>query len=197
MAREERPKIEIDREKEMRTTEISRMIAEGGLGTRATHYEIVKEASSGKNVVTATGNVLNELVANLGVLFVKLHQYHWYVTGSDFYTLHAKFEELYNETLANFDEFAERVVTKGERPYSTLAEFIEHATITEQPYTDPISSEQMVGNLIDDYEKIKAIALEGIDAASEEGDPVTEDMLIGYVQQIDLNVWMLRSFINK
>lgn len=194
MARENRPRIEIERE--ARSTEISRMIAEGGLGSRATHYNIVKRSSE-KNAITQTGNILNELVANLGVLFVKLHQYHWFVTGSDFYTLHEKFEELYNEALANFDAFAERLVTKGERPYSTLLEFLQHSTISEKPYIDPISSEQMVGNLISDYEAIKEIALEGVEAAQEENDPVTEDMFIGFIQQIDLNVWMLRSFINK
>lgn len=194
MARNNRPRVEIDRE--TRTMEISRMIAEGGLGTEATHYKVVKR-NARKGVVTATGNILNELVANLGVLFVKLHQYHWHVTGSEFYTLHEKFEELYNQALAHFDEFAERLVTKGERPYSTLLEFLQHATISEKPYFDPISSEQMVGNLITDYETLKAIALDGIEAAQEENDPVSEDMFIGFVQQTDLNVWMLRSFINK
>lgn len=194
MTRENRLRIEIEREKEMRTAEISRMIEEGGLGTRTTHYEIVKKSSSGKGVVTATGNVLNELVANLGVLFVKLHQYHWYVTGANFYTLHEKFEELYNEALANFDAFAERLVAKGERPYSTLLEYLQYATIKEKPYIDHISSEQMVGNIVSDLEIIKSIALEGVDAASDEGDPVTEDMLIGYVEQLDITIWMLRSF---
>lgn len=197
MAREDRPRIEVDREREMRTAEISQMIDEGGLGTRATHYKIVKNASSGKGITTATGTALNELVANLGVLFVKLHQYHWYVTGSNFFTLHEKFEELYNEASTYFDAFAERLIAKGENPCSTLSEFVAYATIEEKPYTEPISSEQMVGNLISDYEKIKDVALEGIEAAGDESDSVSEDMLIGYVEQIDLTVWMLRAFINK
>lgn len=197
MTRENRPRIEIDREKETRTAEISQMIGEGGLGTRTTHYEIVKNASSKKIVTTATGSVLNKLVANQGVLYVKLHQYHWYVTGSDFFTLHDKFEELYDTASEHFDAFAERMVAKGEKPYSTLGEFIEHATIEEKPYTDNISSEQMVGNIISDYEKIKQVAQEGVAAASDEGDAVTEDMLIGYIEEIDLNIWMLRAFLNK
>lgn len=197
MARENRPRIEIDRAKETRTAEISQMIDEGGLGTRTTHYEIIKNASSKTGAITATGEALNRLVANQGVLYVKLHQYHWYVTGSDFFTLHDKFEELYNEASEHFDAFAERMIAKGEKPYSTLSEFIEHATIEEKPYTDAISSEQMVGNIISDFEKIKQVAHEGIKAADDEGDAVTEDMLIGYVEQIELTVWMLRSFLNK
>src|SRR5699024_7758085 len=72
-------------------------------------------------------SVVNELVANQGVLYVKLHQYHWYVQGPDFYTLHEKFEELYDETSEKFDLFAERLLAIGEKPYSTLSEYLEHA----------------------------------------------------------------------
>lgn len=197
MTREHRPRIEIDREEETRTSEISQMIGEGGLGTRTTHYEIVKNASSKTGATTATGEALNKLVANQGVLYVKLHQYHWYVTGSDFFTLHDKFEELYNEASGHFDAFAERMIAKGEKPYATLSEFIEYASIEEKPYTDAISSEQMVANIINDFEKIKLIAQDGVQAASDEGDAVTEDMLIGYVEEIELNVWMLRAFLNQ
>lgn len=197
MAREERPRIEIDRQKEMRTEEISKMIDEGGLGVRSTHYDIVKNASSTDTKPGSTvGTVLNELVANQGVFYVKLHQYHWYVTGSDFYTLHDKFEELYNDATEYFDAFAERLVSIGEKPYSTLAEFIEHASIDEQPYNDHIPGHKMVENVIHDFEQIKEIALQGIELAGEANDPVSEDMFIDYVDYIDKTNWMLNAFIN-
>lgn len=44
-AKDDRAKIEIDRKKETRTKEISKMISEGGLGAR-TYYNIKKNASS-------------------------------------------------------------------------------------------------------------------------------------------------------
>ena len=40
---------------------------------------------------------LNLQIANWSVLYTKLHRFHWYVKGSLFFTLHAKFEELYDE----------------------------------------------------------------------------------------------------
>lgn len=40
----ERPKIVVDRREEMRTKETSRMISEGGLGSRA-HYNVKKVSS--------------------------------------------------------------------------------------------------------------------------------------------------------
>ena len=140
---------------------------------------------------------VNELVANQGVFFVKLHQYHWYVQGPHFFTLHDKFEELYNESNEHFDAFAERLIAKGQKPYSTLGEFLEHASIKETPYTKKLTAEEMVSNIVEDFKTLKSIANEGIEAASASGDASTEDMLIGYVDSIDLNIWMLQAYLGK
>lgn len=140
---------------------------------------------------------VNELVANEGVFFVKLHQYHWYVQGPHFFTLHEKFEELYNQSNEYFDAFAERLIAKGEKPYSTLSEYLEVSSIKETPYTKKLSAEEMVGNIVADFRTLKSIAVEGIKAASASGDASTEDMLIDYVDSIDLNVWMLQAYLGK
>lgn len=142
-------------------------------------------------------SVVNQLVANQGVLFVKLHQYHWYVQGTHFFTLHEKFEELYNDTNENFDAFAERLIAKGEKPFSTLGEYLEHASITEKVYDKKIEADDMVRNLIDDYQTIKTITVKGIDLAGEEQDSVTEDMLIAYLEGIDQTIWMLQAFLGN
>jgi len=148
------------------------------------------------NQATAA-NTVNHLVANLGVLYVKLHQYHWYVQGAHFYTLHEKFEELYNEVNQYFDEFAERLIAKGEKPYSTLAEYLEHASISEKPYEEKIPADKMVENLVDDYRTIRDVTEKGIDLADKEGDSVTEDLLTGYKNDVDNTIWMLQAYIGK
>src|SRR5699024_1256272 len=140
---------------------------------------------------------VNELVANQGVFFVKLHQYHWYVQGPHFFTLHDKFEELYDESNEHFDAFAERLIAEGQKPYSTLGEFLEQASIKETPYTQKLTAEEMVSNIVEDFKTLKSIANEGIEAASASGDASTEDMLIGYVDSIDLNIWMLQAYLGK
>lgn len=37
---------------------------------------------------------LNQQVANWTVAYTKLHNFHWYVKGPNFFSLHVKFEEL-------------------------------------------------------------------------------------------------------
>jgi len=61
MAKDEsndRPKIVVDRKKEMRTKDTSKMIDEGGLGSR-THYDIEKVSSPDQEIDT-NGNENNK-----------------------------------------------------------------------------------------------------------------------------------------
>ena len=47
---------------------------------------------------------LNELLSDLNVFYRKLQNYHWNVTGQDFFQAHSKLEELYNEIRYLFNE---------------------------------------------------------------------------------------------
>ena len=49
---------------------------------------------------------LNQQVANWTVAYTKLHNFHWYVKGPNFFSLHEKFEELYNEASQYVDDLA-------------------------------------------------------------------------------------------
>lgn len=182
--------IEIEKTEDPKSRADSRMVGEGGLGAE-TYYE-------GKSHDALPVNqTLNKLVANQSVLYMKIHQFHWYVKGPHFYTLHVKFEELYEQATVYMDEFAERLLAKNERPISTLAESLELADIEEKKYEEKMSAEEMVECLVGDFCKITDIAKKGIQEAGEAGDDVTEDMLIGFVEYMDTTVWMLRSYIGK
>lgn len=138
---------------------------------------------------------VNKIVATQGVLFTKLHQHHWYVKGDRFFTLHEKFEELYDEVNAQFDEFAERLLTIGGKPYSTLKEFIDHSSIKESPYTKDVSSDEMVKSVLKDFEIVVEDLDKGITLAGEAGDDVTEDLCIGYKTSLEKHMWMFRYYL--
>lgn len=65
-------------------------------------------------------DVLNEQVANWTVLYTKIHNFHWFVKGPHFFSLHVKFEELYNEASEHIDELAERILAIGGSPVATM-----------------------------------------------------------------------------
>ena len=52
---------------------------------------------------------LNCLLADLNVFYRKLQNYHWNVKGKDFFTMHEKLEEYYDEINEQIDEVAEHI----------------------------------------------------------------------------------------
>lgn len=138
---------------------------------------------------------LNELVSTYSVLYTKLHNYHWYVTGPSFFTLHEKFEELYNEITANLDEVAERILTKGGKPVATLKEHLELSRVQEA--TGSETSEEMVQTIIDDFQSTMKLIKEAMEEAANQGDDRTEDMLNATFQSLEKHTWMLSAFLGK
>ncbi|MDT4052163.1 Dps family protein, partial [Staphylococcus arlettae] len=122
-------------------------------------------------------NVLNKQVANWTVAFTKLHNFHWYVKGPNFFSLHTKFEELYDEASQYVDDLAERILAVGGNPVGTLKESLEMSIIDEagKGYT----AEQMVSELSKDFTNVSKQLEEAIEVASDAEDDVTEDMFIG------------------
>lgn len=139
---------------------------------------------------------LNELVGTLGVLFVKLHQYHWFVEGDKFFALHELFEDYYDETNEYFDEYAERMLALELAPVSTMKEFLDVSWIEEKAYSKKMTHQEMVKSVKDDFTTIIGKLKEGIDLTAEAGDDVTNDMLIETRGTIEKHNWMLRAFLN-
>lgn len=137
---------------------------------------------------------LNEIVASFGVLYIKLHQYHWNLKGKHFFTLHEKLEEIYDGVTENLDEVAERIRQLDAYPVSTLKEFLELSIIKEREYKE-MSGSEMVEDLLNDYETLNNKYLAGIEEFSS--DPVTADMLTQFAISTQKTVWMLKAYLNK
>jgi starvation-inducible DNA-binding protein len=140
-------------------------------------------------------NVLNRQIANWNILFVKLHNYHWYVKGEQFFTLHAKFEELYNEAATHIDELAERLLAIGGQPIATMKEYIEESSINEAIGKE--DSVQMVQSIIHDYSKIIEELKQGMSIAEELNDETTGDMLLAIHSSLEKHLWMLNAYLGN
>lgn len=139
--------------------------------------------------------VLNRQIAGWSVLYTKLHNFHWYVKGPNFFTLHAKFEELYNLATANMDEVAERLLTIGGRPVATIAEQLRLSPIEE--VQGQLSAEEMVEHVVADLNAMLNVIRQGIHEAGEAEDNATEDMMIGFTAALDKEIWMLNAFLGR
>lgn len=139
--------------------------------------------------------ILNKQLSNNTVLWTKLHNFHWYVKGPNFFSLHAKFEELYNSTGVAVDELAERILTIGGEPIAKLTEALEESSIDEGEYG--LDAKQMVKQLTEDFDVIVAELNQGVKVADEAGDDRTADMFTGLAQDFEKNNWMLKSYLGE
>jgi len=137
---------------------------------------------------------INQQIANWNMLYTKLHRYHWYVKGPHFFTLHAKFEELYEEAAETMDELAEQLLSIGGQPISTLKEHIEQATIEEN--TNSLSAEEMVQAIVKDFSLIIDELKTGMELAEQNNDEVTSDLFLSIIEKLTKHNWMLKSFLN-
>ncbi|WP_209330791.1 Dps family protein [Lunatimonas salinarum] len=136
---------------------------------------------------------LNKLLANYHVHYQKLRNFHWNVTGGDFFELHNQFEELYNEAFANIDLIAERIRVFGMKPYSLMKDYLTHADIKE--VSTDLKSREMVEEVLRDFQVLVDNMNECAEKVSDLGDTATEDMLISFIKSLEMHHWMLTSFL--
>lgn len=138
---------------------------------------------------------MNLLLANYHIHYQKLRNYHWNVKGPDFFDIHERFEMAYDEAKVNIDDIAERIRVFGQTPMSTLKEYLETAEIKETVPT--LTSNEMVKEIISDYEILLSFMSEVVDAAIEIGDVGTEDLMKDFMKSIEKSHWMLTAFISN
>ncbi|WP_010678508.1 Dps family protein [Bacillus timonensis] len=144
---------------------------------------------------TQLNEMVNKQVANWSVLYIKLHNYHWYVKGSQFFTLHVKFEELYNEAAVHIDELAERLLAIGGKPVATMKEILEMSSVKEANGNE--NAEEMVATISNDFSILIGELKEGMKVAADVDDETTGDMLLAIHKELEKHNWMLQSFLGK
>ncbi len=134
---------------------------------------------------------LNHLIAIYTVTAQNARFCHWNVVGPHFEDDHELFGEIYGELSEEVDLFAERIRALRLSPISSLASILTEAKFEE--YTLPMTARTMQKHMLRDYEHIGLKMREFADVTSE--DPVTQDIVVGSLRQIDKRAWMLRSIL--
>jgi starvation-inducible DNA-binding protein len=136
---------------------------------------------------------VNKQVANWTVLYVKLHNYHWFIKGHHFFTLHEKFEVFYDEAAGYIDELAERLLSIGGKPIGTIKECLEIATVKEA--TGSEGEQEMVKTIYADFSLLINELKVVIGLAEKEEDQGTADILVGIQKNLLKHMWMLQAFL--
>jgi starvation-inducible DNA-binding protein len=138
--------------------------------------------------------LLKYALADQHVLFMRMRNYHWNVTGPQFIELHKLIEDQYEQIADAIDNTAERIRQYGDFAPGTLKEMLELARLTEEPGVP--SAREMVANLVADHESIIRQLREDTKAAGETfGDTSVEDYFINLVQDHQKMAWLLRAHL--
>ena len=137
-------------------------------------------------------NGLTQVLADTFVLYFKTHSFHWNVEGPHFSALHDLFSQQYTELWNATDEIAERIRALDEYAPVSARVMAEAANIEESDNGVP-SSQVMLKNLVADQTLWIKDAEDALEAASEEGDTGTEDLLAPLISAHEKMRWMLKS----
>ncbi|MEC5268565.1 DNA starvation/stationary phase protection protein [Heyndrickxia coagulans] len=139
---------------------------------------------------------LNQELSNFTVLYIKLHRYHWYIQGKNFFTLHAYFEDLYQAFSKQMDVLAERVLAIGGRPLATMSKFLDRKSLVEASADN--EEGELLQQLREDLAQLaKEIRETGISLAEERKDDATVNLLTRFLARFDKDIWMLDAMADK
>lgn len=135
---------------------------------------------------------LNSFLSELAVFYRKLQNYHWNVQGKDFFTMHQKLEEYYDEINEEIDVVAEHILMLGYQPLGTLTDYLENATI-EETKNEKVKSCFILTNLIEDYTILLQRANKIKRLADEKSSYSTSTMIDECISAYMKNLWMLKQ----
>jgi len=136
---------------------------------------------------------LGRLEADTFTLYLKMHYYHWNVTGPRFRELHLTFEEQYRDLWEATDEIAERIRALGFWAPGTLAEFSRLTSVSDAEAIP--GAETMIEKLVEGHETVLATAREVLGLAEPAADGATVDLVTERIARHEKMAWMLAASI--
>jgi starvation-inducible DNA-binding protein len=138
---------------------------------------------------------LNTLLASYQLFYMNVRGFHWNIRGDKFFTLHAKFEELYTDALTKIDEIAERILTLGFTPTHAFSDYIEQSTIEE--IKNESKDVVCVQHILSGLQSLIEIEREVAAVSSEVGDDGTNDLITTYIREQEKLVWMYNAYLKQ
>ncbi len=138
---------------------------------------------------------LNVLLANYSIFYQNTRGAHWNIKGNDFFTLHLKFEELYDGLVLKIDEIAERILTLGYHPHHNFSDYQKLSTIQESKEVS--DGNKCILNILESFKIIIDIQRDLLDITDKAKDEGTNAQMSGYITEQEKLVWMYNAYLSK
>jgi starvation-inducible DNA-binding protein len=138
---------------------------------------------------------LNDLLANYQIYYQNARGFHWNIRGEKFFELHAKFEEIYTDSLLKIDEIAERILTLGNTPLHSFTDYVKQSEIKEtKNISDGLTAMDVV---LSSLKTLLVKERELHKMANEAEDEGTSALMSDYIREQEKSVWMFTSYLGK
>ena len=127
-------------------------------------------------------------------LYLKSHNYHWNIEGSNFPQYHDFLNGFYNEVFAQTDLIAEHIRYLDSYTPGSMERFLELADIKEAVDVVPLAM-VMMSELKEDNDRFIIHLRAGIVAANQADEPAVSNFLQDLLGAHQKKAWMLRSII--
>lgn len=138
-------------------------------------------------------DALNITLANLNILYVKLHNFHWNVVGMGFFDMHAKTQELYEHVAEMLDGVAEKIRMYGYNPLASMQSYLKVGTIKEAP-SENINATTVANIIEEDFEEM-LIGLKELDEIAKDTlDECLINMIADSMCFFEKNIWIMNAY---
>lgn len=123
--------------------------------------------------------------------YLKAHQFHWNVEGSDFLQYHDLFGKIYEEVYGSIDDFAEKIRSLGSYMPGSYTRLSMLSKIEDEESVLP--KDQMLKELYIDNERMLVIFKKLFDLSEAQGEHGFSDFIAGRMDAHRKHGWMLRA----
>lgn len=155
-----------------------------------------KEATPKAADSSAIAEHLQQQLADHFALNAKTLNFHWNVTGSNFYDLHKLFYKLSKTQQKTIEKVAERILALGSKVDTSLQNISSKTTLSEEK-NGSLSERDMIKALLKDYQNIKTQLKNDIQFISESDDDATYLLLTKLIYKYEKTIWKLKALLSK
>ena len=136
---------------------------------------------------------LNQLLADYQLFYQNLRGLHWNIQGREFFELHLKFEEFYNDAVVKVDEIAERILTLEGEPLHTFTDYLSSSSIKE--VKSVTNGTEGIKSTVEGFSILIRKERTIMDMAGEANDEGTASLMSDYISETEKTLWMLNSYL--
>lgn len=136
---------------------------------------------------------LNTLLASFQTYYQNLRGIHWNIKGKQFFELHQKFEELYDDANMKVDEIAERILTLGGTPLHTFIDYTERSRVSVGK--NVTKDEDAVNLIVDSLSSLLKIERTILDLSDDANDEGTNSLMSDFITEQEKTIWMMNAWL--